>query len=399
MNRMNKFRRNIRLDYIHTLFRNFNLTHGIWLIYLASKGFSFFEIGLFEGIFHLSSITMEVPTGMIADILGRKISRVLGVVTFILYILLLLIGNSFLVIGIAFFLCGLAYTFESGSGEALVYDSLILINEEQRYMKVMGYKEILFQLSNSIALVVGGYLAIRAMEWNFYLMFLVFAIALVPILMMRETMEKRNIEKHDFRSEMYNQFIKSTKTVFSSKHLMFLLISGALMAAPITTLFFYLQNHLTNLEYSFIAIGWLLGVHSVVSSLGGLFAQRIEKIFREKLIIYIIPIFIVALIWLVQIESLVFISFSLLGFFDAVLYIVLNDYINRVIPSDQRATILSFGSLAFSIVMILIFPLVGFLGDTYGLPVGFLALAIIVSLSYLGLLLSLRGNNIFKEFS
>jgi len=143
----------------------------------------------------------------------------------------------------------------------------------------------------------------------------------------------------------------------------------------------------------------LLGVHSVVSSLGGLFAQRIEKIFREKLIIYIIPIFIVALIWLVQIESLVFISFSLLGFFDAVLYIVLNDYINRVIPSDQRATILSFGSLAFSIVMILIFPLVGFLGDTYGLPVGFLALAIIVSLSYLGLLLSLRGNNIFKEFS
>ncbi len=396
---MNKFRRNIRLDYIHTLFRNFNLTHGIWLIYLASKGFSFFEIGLFEGIFHLSSITMEVPTGMIADILGRKISRVLGVVTFILYILLLLIGNSFFVIGIAFFLCGLAYTFESGSGEALVYDSLILINEEQRYMKVMGYKEILFQLSNSIALVVGGYLAIRAMEWNFYLMFLVFAIALVPILMMRETMEKRNIEKHDFRSEMYNQFIKSTKTVFSSKHLMFLLISGALMAAPITTLFFYLQNHLTNLEYSFIAIGWLLGVHSVVSSLGGLFAQRIEKIFREKLIIYIIPIFIVALIWLVQIESLVFISFSLLGFFDAVLYIVLNDYINRVIPSDQRATILSFGSLAFSIVMILIFPLVGFLGDTYGLPVGFLALAIIVSLSYLGLLLSLRGNNIFKEFS
>lgn len=396
---MNKFRRNIRLDYIHTLFRNFNLTHGIWLIYLASKGFSFFEIGIFEGIFHLSSITMEVPTGMIADLLGRKVSRVLGVVTFILYILLLLIGNSFFIIGVAFFLCGLAYTFESGSGEALVYDSLIIINEEQRYMKVMGYKEILFQLSNSIALIVGGYLAIRAMEWNFYIMFLVFAIALIPILMMRETMEKRNIKQRDFRSEMYNQFVKSTKTVLSSKHLMFLLVSGALMAAPITTLFFYLQNHLTNLEYSFIAIGWLLGVHSVVSSLGGLFAHRIEKVFREKLIIFVIPIFIVVLIWLVQFESLVFISFSLLGFFDSVLYIVLNDYINRVIPSDQRATILSFSSLTFSIVMILIFPLVGFIGDVYGLTVGFLVLAIIVSVSYLGLLLSLKGNNIFKDFS
>ena len=69
---------NIRIKlYIYT-FYNLNLTRGIWMIYLAYRGFSLLELGIFEGVFHLTSFLMEVPTGVVADLWGRRISRLYG---------------------------------------------------------------------------------------------------------------------------------------------------------------------------------------------------------------------------------------------------------------------------------------------------------------------------------
>jgi MFS family permease len=392
---MNPYKRNIKLDYIHIFLRNLNVTHGVWLIYLAAKGFSFFEIGVFESIFHIASLTMEVPTGMIADVFGRKISRVLGVVTYFFYILLLLIGTNAFVIGIGFFLCGLAYTFESGSGEALVYDSLIKTQEQDKYMKIQGIKEILFQLSSTIALFIGGYIAIIKLELNFIIMFFVFTVALIPILLMKETLQK-NLEDHrTFKQLMYDQYINSTKTVFSNKKLLFLIFIGALLSAPITTIFFYLQNHLEMLDYKLNIIGIILAIHSLAGGVGGYVAHKLEKKYKEKLILYIIPVFIVAMLWLLYLNQIIFIPFILLGFFDSIFYVVHNDYINRIIPSEQRATILSFSSLAFSLIMIMLFPLVGFLGDLYSLSFAFIVLSVLVSITYLALLNILRKSKLF----
>lgn len=65
------YKRNIVLDYLHTFFRNTNFTQGIWAAFLLVKGFSLIDVGIFETIFHISSLTMEVPTGVIGDLYGR----------------------------------------------------------------------------------------------------------------------------------------------------------------------------------------------------------------------------------------------------------------------------------------------------------------------------------------
>ena len=79
------YKRNIILDYILTFIRNLNFTHGIWMIYLNQvKGFTLLEVGLLEGIFHIASITMEVPTGIIGDLVSRKFSLLLSILTFLI---------------------------------------------------------------------------------------------------------------------------------------------------------------------------------------------------------------------------------------------------------------------------------------------------------------------------
>lgn len=391
------YKRNILLDYIHTFIRNLNFTHGIWMVYLAVyKDFSLLDLGIFEGIFHVTSITMEIPTGMVGDLVGRKFSRVLGVFSFLIYISLILFSNQFWLIALGFFFCGLSYTFESGSGDALIYDSLIELGEQDKYMKVQGIKEILYQLSTSIALFIGGYIAVEHYNLNFQIMFLVFVVSLIPILMMREISLNSHRKRKNFKTLVYEHFINSTKTVFGNKKLLFLIIIGALLAAPVTSLFFYLQNHLTNIGYDISEIGIILGLHSVAGAAGGYLAHIIERKFKEKLILYIVPVFIVTLLWLVLFDRIIFIPFILLGFFDSIFFVVLNDYMNKLISSEIRATVLSFGSLAFSIIMILVFPLLGLIAELSTLRVSFITLASIVTISYFILVFVLKNTKVLE---
>ncbi|MDF2593450.1 MAG: major facilitator superfamily 1, partial [Clostridia bacterium] len=73
-----QLKRNINKNYLYTLIQNIDFTRGIWMLYLAGKGMSLTQLGLLETIFHVTSFTMEVPTGAVADIFGRRISRIVG---------------------------------------------------------------------------------------------------------------------------------------------------------------------------------------------------------------------------------------------------------------------------------------------------------------------------------
>ncbi len=391
---MNRYKLNIKLDYLQLTLRSLNVTQGIWLVYLYNKGFSIFEVGIFEAIFHISSMAMEIPTGILGDLLGRKFSRILGIISYLIYVIIIIYSNNVLSMVLAFIFCGTSYALESGSGEALIYDSLKMTNDEEKYVKINGYREIIFQVTSSIALVVGGYIALVSYNLNFWIVFIAFVTALIPISLMKETLIKRSVKDVNIGNLVNEHFVISSKLVFRDKNLLFLIIIGALMAAPVTSLFFYFQIHLIELNYSIFVIGILLAVHSVFGAVGGYFADKLERKFKEKLILYVVPIFIVISFWLIQIDLLVFLPFILLGLFDSVFYIVLSDYINRIVPSEQRATVLSFNSFAFSIIMILVFPLLGMVGDIVNLKFSFLILAILVTVFYISLLIYLRKSRI-----
>ncbi len=389
------YKKNIKLDYLHTLVRNINFTQGFWLLFLlVVKDFSLFEVGILEMVFHLTSLTMEVPTGVIADVFGRKISRLLGIFSYFIYIFIMLFSGNFTVILIGFIFCGLSFTFESGSGEALVYDSLKLMGEEDRFMKVNGMKEVIYQVAGAISLVLSGYVISISFDLSWYLTLGFYIISMFVIMLMRETPIIEKVKNLNLKELLYNQYIVSTKVVFGNKRLLFLTIIGAMMAAPITTLYLYLPDHLSSLGYSYLQMGLLLGAHSTLAAIGGYYAHRLEKKYKERKILYFIPLFMVISFWLVLVDEMIIIPFILLGFFDSIFYVVLGDYINRIVPSEVRATALSYGGMMFSLVMVIIFPLIGLIAQYNGLWTGYLILAVIISLFYLFLLRVLSGNHL-----
>ena len=66
----------LRRFYVFQIVNEFNFVSAIWIVFLQSRGFTLSQIGLAESFFHLAPVTLELPSGSIADILGRKNARI-----------------------------------------------------------------------------------------------------------------------------------------------------------------------------------------------------------------------------------------------------------------------------------------------------------------------------------
>ena len=132
----NRLKRNIILDYINTFITNLNMQNSVWVLYLAYCGLSLAEIGIVEGTYHITSIIFEIPSGAIADLLGRKKSMVIGRFCIAISCIIMLFAKDFWFFALSFVIQSLGNNFNSGSEEALIYDSMKYTRQEQDYIHV-----------------------------------------------------------------------------------------------------------------------------------------------------------------------------------------------------------------------------------------------------------------------
>lgn len=374
------YKRNIGLEYIHTFFRNTNFTHGIWAAFLLFKGFSLLDVGVFETVFHLSSLVFEVPTGVFGDLFGRKASRLMGGLSYAIYIALMLLTSNYLLLIVAFILCGMSYTFESGSGDALVYDSLKEIKLEHRFMRVNGIKEVIYQSATVIVLFLTGWLLEGKYHTDFYLTAGMLVLAMLTIIRMKETHLPHKTKGMSLKQRINDHFVKTIKVVTSNKRLTLLIVFGALLFAPITAIYIYGQEYFVFNGFRERWMLYFLAFHSLSAAIGGFFAERIERKIGERKLMLIAPFLMMLFFWGILIPYYGFITFILIGFLDSLFFVVIFDYINKLIPTETRASVLSFFGMCFSLVMIVIFPIVGWIGTVTDIRYGYLFIAMVVSL-------------------
>ena len=393
---LKQYTRNIALSYAFTVCMNLSFTHGIWMIYLASRGFSLIQLGALEAIFHITSFLMEVPTGSVADIWGRKTSRLAGRVCYALSLVLMYWGPTFWLQILAFVLSALGYNLESGAGDALLYDSLLLDADESRYLSVKGRDELLYNIASIIAFLIGGYLASVDYLLAFGLTILSGLVGFVIALFFKEPVIHEEIRKEErpnlaksIAQSLKNQMVDSMKVFTATPRIAFLIIFSESLFAFMICLFFYLQNHWTNLGYTTDVIGIIFSLHALVAALFSVNAHRIERAIGQKGILIVCPILLLFTLWTVALTPYSALFYILNGSLEGLLAPTISTYLNRLIPSRFRATILSFQSMAYSLFMIMIFPLVGLMGSLYSLPFAFslmASLATILVVPYLVLI-------------
>lgn len=378
---MKSMRYNLRINYLYSFFKDLNFTQGLWMIYLASKGMSLTQLGILEGIFHVTALVMEVPTGAIADMLGRKTSRLIGRVFTIAFVVLLLTGNSFAVYALSFILCAFSYNLESGAAEAFLYDTLAYYGEEKRYAKLYGRVEGLYQGAQIVTLSIAGFLAVSDYRLPFLTTIAATLIALVTGLFLIEPPCHTGPERKQagIWASFKRQYIESFIALKASKKLIYIILFSSLLFAVNTLAFFYLQNYWKGQGYPESVIGLALASGAFCGVLGGLLAHRIRTGQRRFLMYF--PFLISVPLLFLTVSKVGFVVFAFLGFLDSMLFVIVSDYINKLIESHVRATIISVQSAVFSLCMIALFPLFGALSDALGMTTAFYILAAVANIA------------------
>lgn len=149
---------------------DFRIYNAIAIIYFSQITGSY-ALGL--GVFSLRTIAssfFELPTGILSDLVGRKMTVVIGQAFSVVAIISYAVGGSFLILALGAILEGLASAFFSGNNDALLYDSLKEDGQEQHFSEYQGKTSSMFQIALGLSALVGAFaLTAETFQYLFWL--------------------------------------------------------------------------------------------------------------------------------------------------------------------------------------------------------------------------------------
>lgn len=359
--------------YTSDFFSGLRITDAVWVALLAARGFSLWEIGLAESVYHIVSLFCEVPSGMAADLLGRRKTLLSGGVLTVTCNLLMAFAPNLFTICLAMGLNALAMTMFSGTFTALVYDSLKTEGREDEYIQVSANSSQISMLANaigSLASLLKRFLGFA----GFYLLSAAFeGVSTAALALMEEpivTKAQASREKHPLRAlpEQFRQLVRDSLHVLHTCPMAVKLIaSSALISVPSYLTKMFLQQRL-------VELGWPTELLFLPLLLGGLACVAGTEIGRRVRCRSMRRLY-TACALLCGVGTLLVGTAPAWGGILGMMLVqgVLEVYLlhesqklNDAIPSDQRATLISVDGMAYSLLMIPASPLVGAVGDAFG---------------------------------
>lgn len=362
---MFKIRKQIKRLYVSSVLGNLSLT-GAWVAILAVRGYSLTEIGIVETVFHVTSILFEIPSGVLADLFGRKNMLVVSSILRLMGNIVMICSFNLSMVCASISFYAMSYNFSSGSGDALAYDSLKLAGEESYYEKYASNQLILYRLCSGISTLCAGFallIGYRAAYGTDILMCVLQIGVLMSLWEERPCNFGRDYLKiagKSIRREFVQCFKASVTFIKNERKTIFLMFCNSLVGALDILLLFFLQAKLP-------AAGipdWALGFALFFMEMGGILGAKAilgwKKLSYRK-VFAITAAFV--LCGMIAEHSGLYIIMALGGFAaafgDDALQVRTNTILQELFPSEQRATLISMESFTFSIIMVVLSPLAG----------------------------------------
>jgi MFS family permease len=381
-----------------------SLIWGINTIFLLDAGLSNLEAFAANAFFTAGMMLFEVPTGIVADTVGRRASYLLGTVTLaastLLYVLLWQIEAPFWEWAVVSILIGLGFTFFSGAVEAWLVDALTATGFTGVLDAVFARGQVVSGGAMLAGSVAGGFIAAQtSLGVPFVLRGAVLVVMFVVAFRLmhdvgftpekggRVTTEVRNIAS---ASIDYGWRVPAVK---------WLMVEALFTGGVGIYVFYALQPYLLELwgdPEAYQIAGLVAAIVACAQILGGIVAPRLRRLFHRRTSALIstaaLSAVTLALIGLADSFWAVVGLIVVWGLLFAASRPIRQTYLNGLIPSQQRATILSFDSLMGSTGGVWAQPVLGRAADVWGYAPSYLLAAGISSLGLPFLALSRREN-------
>lgn len=356
--------KNILLLYLIKSAKWFMLVMPIIVLFYNENGLKMKDILVLQGIYSISIVALEIPSGYMADLWGRKKTIVFGSILGFVGYLIYCFSFNFWGFMLAEIILGLGQSFISGADSALLFETLANQNKQELYVKHEGRLAAFGNLAEAIAGITGGLLATASLRFPFYAQTVVAFIAIPASIMLIEPIAVKKISnKYKYIFEIINY------SLFTNKKLRWNIIFSSIVGCSTLTMAWFVQPFMKdiNIPISWFGVIWtILNLSVAVTSF---YILSIKKLFGDKLLIFSIAI-ILSLSYILAGFLNSFLGLFILWIFylfRGIATPLLKEYINILSPSEMRATILSIRNFLIRIIFAVTAPFFGYINDIYSL--------------------------------
>lgn len=356
--------------------------------FYESNGLSMKDIMVLQAIYSVAIVVLEIPSGYMADVIGRRKTLIFGVIFGTAGFATYSLSHGFTGFLVAEVILGIGQSCISGADSAILYDSLLEKGHREKYTRYEGRVTSLGNVAEAVAGILGGLLAGITLRVPYIAQTVVTLMALPAAITLKEPARKVPLIKASFMEILRI----ANFALFRDRPLRRNIFFSAITGTATLTMAWFAQPFF---EYSRIDIVWfgllwtsLNFTVAITSYSAHYFERRLGRTRSILLIAILIPCGYLALGQFHEPTGLIilYLFYLVRGFATP----VLKDYINRLTSSHIRATVLSVRNFIIRLLFAITGPLFGWIKDLYSLPealtlagIIFLVLSIITAIMFI----------------
>lgn len=379
----------------------FSLVMPVIIPFYQSNGLSITEIMLLKSVYSIVIVVLEIPSGYLADVLGRKKTLIAGAFLAAAGFYIYSFSHNWLGFLMAEIALGAGHSFVSGADSAMLYDTLAWKNKQNLYTKYEGVNASVGNFSEAFAGLAGGAIALISLRFPFYVQAIIASLAIPAAITLTEPRLSGSIKRKAGIRDIMHVILT---IVVKKKDLRFNLLFSSIIGATTLLMAWFAQPLFEKMLLPLALYGIVWTGLNLVTGGSSVWAHRIEKRFGERLTLRTIAVFIPFLMILsgmapgFAIIPLLVVFYFLRG----VATPVLKDYINKQTGPEVRATVMSLRDLTIRVFFAIFAPMAGWLSDHYSLATGIGVMGsilMILSVTTLTLFTSYRERTVIPQKS
>lgn len=336
----------------------------IIVLFYEENGLGLKEIFLLKSVYSVVLVTLDIPTGYLADAWGRRNCLLSGCLVVFGGFICYSFSSTFGAFFIAEILLGIGQSLISGADSALLYDTMLHYDREDEYLKYEGKVTMVGNFSEAFAGIFGGLLATYSLRLPFYCQVGIAFIGIPAAFALKEYSIKTHIV-----NPIKNILSIIRYSLVTNKSLCYDIMFSGIIGAATLTMAWFVQPVLMYIELPTGLFGVVWTILNLTVGIAALYSDALNTRLGENRTYSLILVCIVGG-YLAIALSLNY--FSLLLFF--LFYIIrgfatpiLKGYINRQTFSEMRATVLSIRNFIIRLIFASMAPFIGWLNDAFSL--------------------------------
>jgi MFS family permease len=358
----------------YQLFNGLTFEGPVWAVFLLSRGLTLTQFGFVEATLHVGMLIAQVPTGALADALGRR--RLLVAAGFFSAAAELgyVYAPGFALICVAGGIHGVAFALRTGADEAYLFDSLAHDDAHALFPRMLGGLWAVFQFAAAISFMAGGLIATFSRPLAFWL---TAGCALAASAIATQLPDDaRGEARHGVRVA-----VNGLRALVRAPRLGVLTLAWSVYWAAVTSWWYYAAPLFHERGASDALLGFVLGGAMLASAgfswVGGRIGEHVPLTVSVTVASTAASAGLVAGAALPGLAGPVILLMLIAGAPELV-YVTLSTYLQHNTRSEFRATSMSIAEGCFSIQMLWLFPLTGFLIEREGYTTGFGLCAVLI---------------------